>query len=521
MQRIYKSCHFANSLLVFLFLFFSSLLSAEYYNVKAFGAAGNGVTYDTKAVQAAIDSLHMQGGGTLYFPAGSYLIKTIVLKSNITLFIGNGAVLLGSTEMGHDKPLQGIFEDSGGQKFGAALIVASGAENIAVEGKGIINGQGYEKFYPKEEGVSRPSLIRLINCRNVKIQDIKMINSAAWVQHYIACEDLIIRDITVNSYSNKNNDGLDIESCERVLITGCNINSEDDSIVLKTLTTKACRDVVISDCIISGLKSALKTGTESIGNFENITISNCTIYGTRGINLLAVDGGNINNVTISNISMRDSYAVIVMRLGERMRPYNVDEAMRPRSAGTFQNIMISNIQAVGVMESNDFISGIPGHYIENVSLSNVRIEYIGGGKKSDSEQNIPELADEYPKAKMFVTLPAYGFFIRHAKKIKLRDLSFSFKENDQRSVIKCEDVSDFEIKDLTAASTAYSAPLMWLVNSSEVTISGCNPEPLTGTFLKADNSRKIHLLQNRMSLAKEKYELLNTKQVEIFEQSNF
>jgi polygalacturonase len=495
--------------------------SSNYNNVLDYGATGKGINYDTKAVQNAIDSTFAKGGGTVYFPAGKFLIKTIVLKSNVRLLLDNGAIILGSTEMKEFKPEYGSFRDSGGRKFGAALIYAEGAENIAIEGNGTINGQGFKKYYPNTEDVARPSIIRFKNCKRVKIKDVRLINSAAWVQHYIRCEDLTISGITVYSYSNKNNDGLDIESCERVYITGCNINTEDDSIVLKALTTKPCKDVVISDCIISGLKSAIKTGTESIGNFENITISNCTIYGTRGINLIAVDGGSINNITISNISMRDTYAVIILRLAERMRPYNVSERERPKTAGTFQNIMINNIQAINVTESNDFITGIPGHYIENVTISNVRIEYAGAGKRLDSEREIDEMIREYPKAKMFGTLPSYGLFVRHVKNIKLNNLTFSYKDKDERSVLIFDDVINGTINDLTAQSNETAAPFIWLKNSEKIKIRSSSPIGKTAVFLKAELSKEIILLNNELSLSNKDLQFDNQTKNEIIKINNY
>lgn len=494
---------------------------SNYHNVLDYGASGNGINYDTEAVQNAIDSTFAQGGGTVFFPAGKFLIKTIVLKSNVRLLLDNGAIILGSTEMKEFKPEFGSFRDSGGRKFGAALIYAEGSENIAIEGNGTINGQGFKKFYPNTDDVARPSIIRFIDCKRVNIKDIHLINSAAWVQHYIRCQDLTISGITVYSHTNKNNDGLDIESCKRVYVTGCNINAEDDSIVLKALTTEPCEDIVISDCIISGLKSAIKTGTESIGNFNNITISNCTIYGTRGINLIAVDGGSINNVTISNISMRNTYAVIILRLAERMRPYDVAEGQRPKTAGTFKNIMINNIQATNVTESNDFITGIPGHYIENVTMSNVRIDYVGGGKRSDSEREINEMIKEYPKAKMFGTLPSYGMFVRHAKNIKLINISYSYKEKEGRSVLKFEDVIDGTINGLTAQSNDMAAPFIWLKNSEKIKIQNSTPIGRTSVFLKAENSKEIVLINNKLSLSDREVQTDKHTKKEIIKINNF
>ncbi len=463
------------------------------FNVCAFGAMGNGTVYDTGAVQAAIDSAFNNGGGTVYFPAGKYLLKTIVLRSNVGLYLDHGAVILGSTELNRFEPEYGAFVDSGGRRFGTSLIFAAQAHHISIRGSGTIDGQGYEKFYPIRDGLARPAIIRFIGCRYVKIEDVRLINSAAWVQHYIACDDLTIRGITVDSYANKNNDGLDIESCQRVLITGCNISSEDDAIVLKAMSRRPCRDIVISDCIISGLKSAIKTGTESAGSFENISISNCVFYGTRGINLLSVDGGDVRNVTISNISMRDSYAVIVMRLGARLRPYQLDETERPRSPGVFKHIMIHNIQAIDVAESNDFICGIPGHYIEDVTLSNIRIGYKGGGTKQDSGRDIPELTDEYPKAKMFGVLPSYGFYLRHVKNIKIHDMAISYEEPDGRSALVCDDVHDLQVREFRAQSHPAAAPLLQLRNCRDVRLQSCRPIDSVAVYLNVEGSESRHI----------------------------
>jgi polygalacturonase len=478
------------------------------FDVKEYGARGDGQTYDTDAIQKLIDRVYQTGGGTIYFPAGKYLTKTLILKDNINLKLDNGAVLLGSTEMHEFLPDLGSFKDSGGRKFGAAVIFAADAKNISIEGNGIIDGQGYAEYYPADKSVARPSIIRFIRCTNVKIQDVTLRNSAAWVSHYVECEDLTIRGVTIRSYANKNNDGIDIVGCQRVIITECNIDTEDDSIVLKALTEKACRDVVISNCIISGLKSAIKTGTESLGNFENISISNCSIYGTRGISLLSVDGGTVENVTIANISMRDSYAVIVMRLGERMRPYNVPEGKRPNGPGKIKNISIDNLQAINVTESNDFISGIPGHYIEDITLSNININFIGGGKKEDSAVKLPEDIDGYPKAKMFGILPAYGMYIRHARNLTLDNIQYNYQNVDYRSVLVCEDVEHITIDKLQAPSSATAAPFIDMTDTRHTEIRFCKPLTNIDTFLQAKgNSREITLIYNDLSKCKTKTNL--------------
>jgi polygalacturonase len=498
-------------LLILIILLYSTLSSQSYkplsYNIREYGAVGDGKTYDTESIQRAIDKAYENGGGTIYFPAGTYLTRTIILRDNITLALSNGCKILGSTDLNIFNPEYGSFQDSDGRKFGIALIFAKDCKNISIEGNGTIDGQGFKEFYPRTEGVSRPYLIRFIRCSNIKVKGITLTNSAAWVQHYFECDDMTIDGITVRSYSNVNNDGLDIEGCHRVIVTRCNIDCEDDSIVLKALSTRACRDIVISDCIISGLKSAIKTGTESVGNFENITISNCTIYGTRGISLLTVDGGSISNVTISNISLRNSYAVIVMRLGARMNKYSVSDSLLPKKPGTIKNIMINNIQASGVTESNDFISGIPDNYIENVSLSNIRIEYTGGGTTYDFKRTIPELVNDYPKAKMFENLPSYGFFIRHAKNLTIKDLEICYKINEERPAIYCNDVIGFHLSGLKAKSPYGKSPLIFMNDVQDVIISSCTPigSPVIFVQLSGSNTREIIFNRNFLGSETELY----------------
>ena len=476
------------------------------YNIRTMGAAGDGKTDETAVIQKAIELAAANGGGKILFPAGIYLTKTIVLKDNITLRIENGATILGSTELNIYDPELGSFKDSGGKKFGTALIFARDVKNICIEGDGLIDGQGFTKFYPNDKKSIRPNILRLINCKYIKIKDITIKNSAAWVTHFVECEDLLIRGVTIRSYSNKNNDGIDLVGCQRVIISECNIDTEDDSIVLKALTEKSCRDVVINNCIISGLKSAIKTGTESLGGFENITISNCTFYGTRGISLISVDGGILNNITISNISMRDSYAVIIMRLGDRMRPYAIPPANLPTGPGKLQNISVSNVQAVNVTESNDFISGIPGHYIENISLQDIRIHYKGGGKKSDSDRDVPELSGEYPKAKMFGILPSYGMYIRHAKNITMNNIRYDFTDEENRSVIVCQDVENISINGLQAESSSNAAPFIKLANTRDADIRFSQPYNKINTFLSAaDSSANIKLRFNNLNNCRNTY----------------
>jgi hypothetical protein len=416
------------------------------FNVLNYGAKGDGKTLDTKAIQSAIDEAAKFGGGTVCLPSGKYLSGSIVLKDFVFLRLEVGSVLLGSTNI-KDYPADlGSIEMVAGVFFTGPLVYAENVQHIGIEGKGTIDGRGSRKnFEPVPPTNLRPGLVRFRNCRFVTVEGVSLVNSARWTLHLRDCEDVSVRNVYLNSKVNTNNDGIDVDGCRRVKITGCQLNAEDDAIVLKSYKPGFVQDIVIADCILSSTCSALKIGTETVGTFENISISNCTIFGSRGIDLYTVDGADINNVTISNISMRDCKSVIQLRLGGRLSPYTIPENQRPKQAGRLRNIIISNVQAINVEESQDFISGIPGHNIENIVLSDIHISYKGGGTREQALRIIPEEIKKYPKIGMFGDLPSYGFFIRHVDGISLRNIHLNVEGKELRPAIVCDDVSKLEL----------------------------------------------------------------------------
>ena len=201
---------------------------------------------------------------------------------------------------------------------------------------------------------SRPYLIRMINCRNILLRDITIMNSPMWVQHYLLCEDVNIDGIKVNSRVNHNNDGIDIDGCQRVRISNCDIVSGDDAIVLKSTLDIPCKNVTITNCVLSSDCNAFKLGTETNGGFQNIVFSNCTIYDTplAGITLQMVDGGTLERVSVSNITMNNVGTAIFIRLGNRARPYN-DSLPKP-GMGKLSHVIIDNIQGTKYRQNRMF-----------------------------------------------------------------------------------------------------------------------------------------------------------------------
>ncbi|MBD3386186.1 hypothetical protein GF407_14850 [candidate division KSB1 bacterium] len=188
-----------NYVLMVFILYSNVLVAKEYYNITDYGAVNDGKTINTFSIQSAIDKAAENGGGIIFFPAGNFLTRTIVLKDNVTLYLSNGCKLLATTDLNRFDSSFGSFVDSGGRKFGTALVFAKEANNISIIGDGIIDGQGYEIYYPHKKGFYRPYIIRFIRCNFVNIKDITLRNSAAWVQHYVECDDLLIDGIVSGS----------------------------------------------------------------------------------------------------------------------------------------------------------------------------------------------------------------------------------------------------------------------------------------------------------------------------------
>jgi len=409
------------------------------YDVRDCGAKADGRTLCTSSIQKAIDQCSQDGGGTVYLAPGTFLSGTIYLKSDVVLKLDVGCTLLGSKDLKDYPPTVQAFRSYTDNYTDKSLIYAEKAERIAIIGRGTIDGQGASFKGPYKV---RPYTIRFIECRNVTVEDITLRNSPMWMQHYMACDDVRISGITVTSRVNHNNDGINIDSCHRVVISDCNISSGDDAIVLKSTSARICRDVTVSNCVVSSRCNGLKMGTESNGGFKNIVMTGCAIYDTRlaGIALEIVDGGIMDRVIVSNITMDRIGAPIFLRLGNRARPFKKD--MEKPGIGAMRNITISNIEATGAGLTGCAIAGLPQAAIENVTLSNLRLSFEGGGAKADADRTVPEKPDSYPEYSMFGVLPTYGLYCRHVKGLKLLNVQLQLAKADQRRAVFFEDVED-------------------------------------------------------------------------------
>jgi polygalacturonase len=303
--------------------------------------------------------------------------------------------------------------------------------------------------------------IALKLCRNVLLRDFSILNGGHFAVLATGVDNLTIDNVKVDT----NRDGFDIDSCRNVRISNCSVNSpNDDAIVLKSSFAlgyaRATENVTITNCLVSGydigslldgtykrnVKEApdrdgptgrLKFGTESNGGFKNITISNIVFDHCRGLALETVDGGDLEDITISNLTMRDIVnSPIFLRLGSRMR------GPKGGTVGRLRRVQISNVVVYNAdPRYASIISGIPGHDIEDVKLSNIRIFYQGGGTAAQAALEPPEKEVNYPEPSMFGEIPAYGFFIRHVQGIELNNVEVSYARADMRPAFALKDVS--------------------------------------------------------------------------------
>jgi len=427
----------------------------------AFGAKpeadfAGGLPFQQLPFQQQIDACHAGGGGEVLIPPGRHATGTLYLRSNVHLRLAPGAVLYGSSDIadyvGGSVPL---FTDAVGVERGHALIVAMDAHNVGISGPGTLDGNGLA-FAGRPQ---RPMLLRFIRCSSVKIRDVTLKDSAAWVQHYLDCEDVLVDGVSVDSVHCSNNDGINLDGCRRVTVSNCRIDSRDDAITLKTTTQAACRDIAISNCTLSSDCNGIKLGTESKGDFRNIAISNITLHRVRlcGIEVLSVDGAEIDLVTISNITMDRVGGAFFIRLGRR----GLNEAI-PKP-GSVRNISITNVRAFiyddlpeeGIeplweiahgARSPSSIMGLPGHPVENVYLANIDIHHIGTGTAEDAQRPVEVKPAEYPQWERWGPLPAWGLYLRAARGIVARDLSFRLQSPDARPCLHEEDAADVRLE---------------------------------------------------------------------------
>ncbi len=442
------------------------------------------MTLNTRSIQFAIDYIHEQGGGRLIFDVGRFLTGSIHLKSNVTIHLLEGAVLLGALNpFDYDR------------KNFTAFIHAHDQQNIGITGKGVIDGQGrqvarnvadlvhkglikdaFRNDRPEVE--IRPMMIYFRNCRNISVKGVTIRNGAAWIQTYDQCKNLNIDSITVDSRAFWNNDGIDIVDCDSVVITNSYIDSDDDGVCLKSHDPNSvCQNVLVKNCTIRSSANGIKFGTASRGGFRNIRLINIKVFNTyrSAIALEAVDGGFLENVEVDSLEVLNTGHVIFLRIGERVAG----------KKGRLENIRINHVTAEIAPGKGDsgyeyegpiedlprnispaiIIAGLPDAMISTVSFDNITIKHPGGGnpmfaKVSLNElDSVPEKTAAYPEFSMFKELPAWGIYIRHAKDIQFSNVSLACDKKDYRTAVVLDDVHHSKFTLLNTKEPGNKKPL--------------------------------------------------------------
>jgi polygalacturonase len=453
----------------------------ENFNVRDYGAVGDGKTLDSPAIDKAIAAAAEAGGGTVLVPAGTYLSGSIHLQSNIHLVIDAGATILGAPQdlnaYDETEPFTvGGYQDGGHCFFHNSLIWGENLTNVFITGHGMINGGGlvrsdkpldqmvgFDHFDPPHTNAAPPvrlgnKAIALKLCRNVLLRDVTIFHGGHFAILVTGCDNMTVDNVTMDT----DRDGIDIDCCRNTMVSNCRINSpNDDGLCPKSSYAlgewRPTENLTIVNCQVSGFAEGtlldgtqkpskshngrIKFGTESSGGFRNCTVANCTFRSCKGLALEEVDGGIMDNITIANLTMMDvpDYAIYICT-GKRNRTPGVTTSSRAR------NILISNVIADGVGKMSGIqIMGLPDQPIEGVRIENVRLTSNGGGTAEDAAIVPKELGAGYPEPRHLGTLPAYGVYARHVKDLELANINVNFRTNDLRSAAAFADIQGLDI----------------------------------------------------------------------------
>jgi polygalacturonase len=479
------------------------------YNVTAFGAQGDGKALDSPAINKAIAAAAAAGGGTVWIPSGTFRCYSVHLQSNVALYLSPGSILLASDppeggSAGYDLPESNKpwedYQDFGHNHWHNSLLWGENLTGVSICGPGLIWGKGLSRGWgpgPKAEqpGVANKA-VALKDCRNVLLRDFSILHGGHFGILATGVDNLTIDNLTIDT----NRDGMDIDCCRNVHASNCSVNSPwDDGICLKSSFAlgyaRATEMVTISDCLVTGSyqegtlldatrkpfpegdktwhTGRIKFGTESNGGFKNITVSNCVFEGCHGFAIESVDGAVIEDVSITNITMRDIIgAPIFVRLGARMRgPAGIP-------VGVIRRLLISNVTCLSSVGERvcSIIAGIPGHPIEDVKLSDITILHPGGGTAADATLQLAEKEKDYPEPTMFGTTTAHGFLLRHVKGIEMSGIKIESASPDARPAFALQDVSDADFRHIKMPATP-GVPAFVLNDVTDFSVFRSKPVP--------------------------------------------
>ena len=479
-----------------------------FFDVRAFGATGDGKTVDSPAINKAIEAAAAAGGGTVVFPRGNYVSFSIRLKSHVDLYLSQGSAIVaaesplpgqttgymgGTYDAAEPKTAWDAYQDYGHNHWHNSLIWGENISDISIAGPGLIWGKGLSfgagraarggyPIYSAEQAGAGNKAIALKSCRNVILRDFSILKGGHFGLLLTGVDNLTIDNLKIDT----DRDGMDIDCCKNVHVSNCTVNSPwDDAICPKSSYAlgfaKPTQNVTIANCYVTGcweLGSVLdgtfkrrgggtgriKCGTESNGGFINIAISNCVFEGCGGLALETVDGALLEDITVTNLTMRDiNNCPIFLRLGARLRG-----PKESTKVGTLRRVLINNVNSFNTPSRySSVLSGIPGYAIEDVKLSDIFVQHVGGAPEDSTKIQVPERENMYPEPGMFGPTPSQGFFFRHMKNLEVSHAEIQPVAADPRASFYLEDVHRADFVAITAPSTPSAFSIN---NSSDVRI---------------------------------------------------
>jgi len=478
-------------------------LGARVYNVRDFGANGDGATIDTTAVQAAIDACAGDKGGTVLVPAGDFVIGTIELKSNVTLHLAAQGRLLGSGSAEHYKAGAGIPPGNGN----IVLISAANAENVTIEGPGTIDGNGAKFFTGRGDNTGpgqnsaegyyqRPHLLVFYRCENLLMRDVFLTASAYHCARILQCRRVRLDGVRIYNRVNLNNDGFHINSSEHVHIANCDVVCQDDACAL----FGSNKFVTVTNCTFSTRWSVFRFGG---GQAENITVSNCVIYDTYGcpIKMRCGARARFENITFSNLILKNVTGPISIGLDSSRGGAG---GTTPPAKGVVRNIAFNGVRATVVAQGRQHedlpwpqkfrpgetrscivVNGVKDEFLEEISFQDVHVVYEGGGTAEEASREVPQIAGEYFE---IGTPPAYGVYARNVRGLTLHNVRLEVTSPDLRPAVVFDQVKDAAVNGLSAQGSPQAESLLRFINTSEALLTASRVLTPAAVFLQLEGA---------------------------------
>jgi polygalacturonase len=496
------------------------LSGARVFNVREFGAKGDGKTLDTVAVQSAIDAAHKDQGGIVLIPAGTFVVGTIELKSNVTLKLAVQGRLLGSERPEDYKAGKGIPPSNGN----IVMISAANAENVAIEGPGTIDGNGGKFFTGKgdmtgpgqnsaEGYFQRPHLLVFYQCKNLSMRNVFLTASAYHCSRILECERVFLDSVRIYNRVNLNNDGFHINSSQYVHIANCDVACQDDACAL----FGSNKFVTVMNCTFSTRWSVFRFGG---GEAENITITNCVIYDTYGcpIKMRCGARSRFENISFSNLIMKNVTGPITVGLDSSRRNGSTSPSVPPSGKGIIRNISFNGIRGFVVAEGRQHadlpwpqkfrpgetrqcivVNGVGADVIENVSFQDIHFTFEGGGSVAEAAAEVPGIAGEYFE---IGTPPAYGLYARNVRGLTLSNVRFEVSKPDLRPAVDLDNVSDVAINGLSAQGNPGAKSVVRVKDTRDVLITASRVLASAAAFVEMVGTKNAGIAIDGGDIAK-------------------